>query len=206
MIAHGGRGFIEYIPGDFAWRGIHAPNDMVIHCLWVVGKAKSHGCGKALLQVCIDDAKQNGMHGVAVVTARSQLGLPDTKFFQKHGFKVVDNAPPELELATLKFGNAPDPKFLTDWAARCRDDGTGLKVIYTSQCPFAKGLADNLANLTKREKIPCTIRKLNTLKELRNDAPSAYGTFAMVAGARVLLHLYHQMTAARLRSLISGTR
>jgi hypothetical protein len=39
------RGFIEYIPGKNAWRGIDADGYMVIHCIWVVGQHKGHGYG-----------------------------------------------------------------------------------------------------------------------------------------------------------------
>ena len=38
-------GFIEYIPGEFAWRAVRAPGYLVIHCLWVVGKGKGKGYG-----------------------------------------------------------------------------------------------------------------------------------------------------------------
>ena len=41
------RGMIEYIPGEYNWRGIQANGWMVIHCIWVVGKAKGKGKGKA---------------------------------------------------------------------------------------------------------------------------------------------------------------
>ena len=34
------RGFIEYIPGEYAWRAVEAKGYMFIHCLWVVGKSK----------------------------------------------------------------------------------------------------------------------------------------------------------------------
>ena len=37
------RGFIEYIPGEFAWRPVYAPEYMFIHCLWIVGKSKGKG-------------------------------------------------------------------------------------------------------------------------------------------------------------------
>ena len=37
------RGMIEYIPGEYNWRGIQADGWMVIHCIWVVGKAKEKG-------------------------------------------------------------------------------------------------------------------------------------------------------------------
>ena len=37
------RGFIEYIPGEYAWRAIAAKGWMAVHCLWVVGKSKGKG-------------------------------------------------------------------------------------------------------------------------------------------------------------------
>ena len=37
------RGFVEYIPGEFAWRAVDAKGYMFIHCLWVVGKSKGQG-------------------------------------------------------------------------------------------------------------------------------------------------------------------
>jgi hypothetical protein len=33
-------GFVEYIPGEFAWRAIEAGGYLVVHCIWVVGKGK----------------------------------------------------------------------------------------------------------------------------------------------------------------------
>ena len=32
------RGFIEYLPGEYAWRAVHADGFMFIHCVWVVGR------------------------------------------------------------------------------------------------------------------------------------------------------------------------
>lgn len=60
-------GFIEYIPGEFAWRAVKAQGYMVIHCLWVVGKSKKKGYGSRLLNDCVTDAREMGMHGVAMV-------------------------------------------------------------------------------------------------------------------------------------------
>ena len=203
IIANGGRGFIEYIPGEVAWRGIHAPRYMVIHCLWVVGKAKGHGCGKALLVDCIADAKRAGMLGVAVVTARHQLGLADTRFFLNQGFQVVAQAPPNLDLATLKFKSGQDPEFLGDWDAKLKALGGELRVVYTSQCPFALGLADGMLKLAKAEGIPIQTVHLDSTSDVRREAPSAYGTFAVTANGHILSHLYHRMTAARLKTLMN---
>ena len=61
------RGFIEYIPSEYAWRAVDAKGYMFIHCLWVVGKSKGKGLAGVLLEECINDAKQSGMNGVAMV-------------------------------------------------------------------------------------------------------------------------------------------
>ena len=55
------RGFIEYLPGEYAWRAVEAKGYMFIHCLWVVGKSKGQGLGKRLLKECIKDAREAGM-------------------------------------------------------------------------------------------------------------------------------------------------
>ena len=63
------RGFIEYIPGEYAWRAVDAKGYMFIHCLWVVGKSKGRGLGGRLLKACIQEAREVGMHGVAMLTS-----------------------------------------------------------------------------------------------------------------------------------------
>ena len=39
-------GFIEYIPGEYAWRGIEAKGYLFIHCFWVIGRNRGHGYGR----------------------------------------------------------------------------------------------------------------------------------------------------------------
>ena len=75
------RGMIEYIPGEFNWRGIKADGWMVIHCLWVVGKQKKKGYGSKLLEHAINDAKEQGMYGVVGMSADKGGWLPNTKIY-----------------------------------------------------------------------------------------------------------------------------
>jgi len=63
------RGFIEYIPGEYAWRPVDAKGYMFIHCLWVVGRSKGKGLATVLLNECIKDAQKEGMKGVAMITS-----------------------------------------------------------------------------------------------------------------------------------------
>ncbi len=45
-----GKIFIEYEPIETAWVPINGKNYMYIYCLWVAGKFKGKGIGKALLE------------------------------------------------------------------------------------------------------------------------------------------------------------
>ncbi len=201
IITSGGRGFIEYVPGTYAWRGIQADDYMVIHCMWVVGRSKACGCGKALLAECIRDARAGGMAGVAVVSARGQLGLPPTSYFQKQAFEVVDTASPDLQLAVLKFRKAADPEFLGGWERKLRRLGTDLAVVCSPQCPYSESYVANVAMLSKKCGMSVNVVRLETLKQIREKSPSAYGSAAIVANRNVRLHLYHHLTEARLRKL-----
>jgi len=103
------RGFIEYVPGEYAWRGIDAKGYMVICCIWVVGRNKRKGYGTKLLLECIKDAK--GMKGVAVVTSNGGW-LPKNKLFIRNGFENADELPPDFELYVKRFSDsAPPPRF-----------------------------------------------------------------------------------------------
>src|SRR3954469_10949361 len=120
VIQRGGRGFIEYIPGRFAWRGIEAPNYMVIHCMWTEGRAAGKGHGKALLQACMRDARDAGLSGIAAVSAKGKVGLVDTDFFVHQGFHVVQ-ASCGMDLVALKFDHAAaDPHFSIDLKKKAR--------------------------------------------------------------------------------------
>lgn len=53
-------GFIEYVPGEYAWRAVDAQGYLFIHCIWVSPNAyKEHGYGygSRLVNECIKDAK-----------------------------------------------------------------------------------------------------------------------------------------------------
>jgi hypothetical protein len=48
--------FIEYIPGEYAWRAVNADGYMLIHCIWVVGSGKNKGYATRLLRLCEQEA------------------------------------------------------------------------------------------------------------------------------------------------------
>jgi GNAT superfamily N-acetyltransferase len=74
------RGFIEYIPGEYAWRAVNADGYMVIHCLWVVGRSKGKGFGALLLEECVGDAKKAAWTGWRWSRAKG-TGWPERDYF-----------------------------------------------------------------------------------------------------------------------------
>jgi GNAT superfamily N-acetyltransferase len=119
------RGFIEYIPGEHAWRSVYADGYLLIHCLWVVGKSKGQGFAAKLLEACLTDAKQMKLKGVALITSE-HVWLTGRRLFTKNGFECVDTAPPSFSLMVKKFGRHSSPRFTGDWEpAPARRTGTG---------------------------------------------------------------------------------
>lgn len=203
LIRSGGRGFIEYIPAEYAWRGVDAPGYMLIHCLAVGGRSQRKGCGSALLAACIADARAAGKLGVAAVTARDRSGLVDTGFYEYHGFHLVESVPPGIDLVALKFSACPNPKLLSGWKAKRAAFGKGLTVVSSPQCPFACEGAQQIVQLARDARIPVRSVRLKTLDQLRERAPSPYASFDLVYDGEVVANLSRTMSAARLRKLIA---
>jgi len=204
MVGRGDIGFIEYMPGKMAWRGIEAPSYMVIHCLWVNDRAKGKGVGKALLDTCISDARKARMHGIAAVTARDKAGFVDTDFFLHHGFHVVQTTPSGIDLVTLKFDVASaDPHFVNDLKKKAKALGDGLTVVSTPQCPYTYDGAQQIVSLAHANHISrARSLRLHTLAQVRQTAPSPYASFDIVYDGEVISNLFHCMSAERLCELV----
>ncbi len=183
------RGFIEYIPGEYAWRAIHAENYMVIHCLWVVGKSKKKGFGGLLLEECIKDAERSGKKGVAMVTSE-KVWMAKKKIFVKYGFESVDKAPPAFNLMVKKFTDVPSPTFAHQWEQKAARYDQGLTVITTPQCPYIHDSANMAMEFARERGIQCKVIELKSAREVRESAPSAYGVFSIVHNGVLLAYHY----------------
>jgi len=177
------RGFIEYIPSEYAWRGIKADGYMVIHCIWVIGKNKGHGYGTKLLQECLDDAR--GMNGV-VVTTSDKTWLPKKDLFVKNGFEKVDSKSPSFELYAKRLSDgAPLPKFNPVPRNRLQKYAEGITIFKSNQCPYADGYANLVTEIAKQAGIPCRIEHIECFKEAQNGV-DPYGTFYVMLNGKVL--------------------
>jgi ribosomal protein S18 acetylase RimI-like enzyme len=183
------RGFIEYIPGEKAWRAVRAKGWMVIHCLWVVGKSKGRGLGGLLVDECVKDARNDGLRGVAMVTTEGNW-LAGRKLFEKNGFVAVDAAPPAFALLAKPLEPGPLPSFPKDWAARAARFGPGLTVLRTDQCPYLPDAVANLLEAAARKRIKTRVVELKTAREVQTLSPSPYGTFAIVLDGKLVGYHY----------------
>lgn len=164
-LKQGGRGFIEYIPGEYAWRAVNAEDYMFIHCIWIVGQSRGKGYGSLLLNDCIKDAKKSGMKGVAMVTSERNWLVRKT-FLQKHGFESTAQYPP-FELMAMRFGNAPSPSFSGDFGQRLKKYGKDLTVIRSDQCPYINAGVKAALEAAKEVGIKAKIVELKSSEDVR---------------------------------------
>jgi len=178
-------GFIEYAPGEYAWRAVHAPGYLVIHCMWVVGSSKGKGYGSRLLDLVLSEAENLGMYGVVAVSSASTW-LARKGFFQQHGFEVVDYAPPTFELLVHRFDQGPLPSFPADWDDRLGRLPVGLVVYHSGQCPYHAMFVSSLSNAAAHMGLPFQAVELNSSWEARTLSPSAYGVFGVIYNGQLL--------------------
>jgi hypothetical protein len=82
-------GFLEYVPGEFAWRPVDAQGWLFIHCLGVSSASRRHsGLGSRLIRACVEEAKSNGSTGVAAIVSNG-LWMAGEEIFLNNGFKKV---------------------------------------------------------------------------------------------------------------------
>jgi hypothetical protein len=195
-------GYIEYIPGEYAWRGVEAGGYLFIHCLWNPSRRHQRlGRGSALIDACWNDAKEAGMNGVAVV-AREGPWLADRRLFLAKGFEVVDSAPPDYELLVRKLkATAADPVFKRGWDKKAARYDRGLTVIRSSQCPYIAKFASEIIETAEREYgIAPTVVDLESAIDAQN-APTPYAVFAVIYNGRLVAD--HQISRARFRNIMN---
>jgi ribosomal protein S18 acetylase RimI-like enzyme len=182
-------GFIEYLPGEHAWRAVHAAGTMAIHCIWVVGRHKGQGLAARLLDACLEDAEREGLDGVTMV-ASSGHWLAGRALFERHGFVAVDVAPPSFELLATDAAAATGPSFPTDWEARRSAFGDALTVVRTDQCPYLEDATRTVLAVGERLGLATDVVELDSAEAVRAASPSPYGVFGIVFHGRLLSYHY----------------
>jgi len=188
-LSQDGRGFIEYLPGEHAWRPVNAAGYMFIHCLWVVGQSRGKGYAARLLAECIADARRVRTRGVAMLTRKGNW-LLSPGFLAHHGFEVVARAAPDYELMALRFGRAVPPSLPDDWPDRARRFGRGLTIVRTDQCPYLDDAVKQALAVARARGLKTRVVELRSAADVRRRAPSPYGVFSLVLDGRLESHHY----------------
>lgn len=183
-----GKAFIEYMPGEKAWRPIVADGWLVIHCLWVSGQLAGHGHARALLASCIEDAQRQKRRGVAVATARTKRPfLSDPRFFAKHGFVETDRVGEFVVLARRLREGGPDPRFHEAVREPPRSTRGSFVGRYTDQCPFNAHWAGEVAAALRARGERAKVEHVRTREEAR-AVPSPLGAYGLDRDGRLVSH------------------
>ncbi len=190
-------GFIEYVPGKYAWRAVDAKGYMFIHCIWISkNKFKSKGIGSLLVEECIKDAKAQNLNGVTIVTSEGPF-MAGKKLFIKNGFKSVASVYPSFELMVKSFTNGPVPN-VNDWEVELKKY-QGLNIVYSKQCPWVARFIGEVSKIIKEESLKIKIIELKTPKDAQN-APSFYATFSLINNGKLLAD--HYISTTRFKNIL----
>ncbi|UCF65592.1 MAG: hypothetical protein JSW33_07090 [bacterium] len=192
-------GFIEYIPGEYTWRVVHAPEYLVIHCIWVESKKYSiKGMASALLRACLEEAKTGGYKGLAVVSSDGTW-MADKSVFLKNGFIRVDETPPHYQLLIHRLEPENVPSFPVNWEERLKRF-KGLKLIYTHQCPYIGKTLTEFVQLANMHGLKLDLVEVHSASEARDIMPSPYGVICLVYNGRLLVD--HPISKTRFKNIL----
>ena len=185
-----GKCFIEYIPAEYAWAPIDAPEYMYIDCLWVSGQFKGKGYSNLLMDACIKDAKEKNKKGLVILSSKKKQGfLSDPSYMKHRGFETVDTAAPYFELLYLPFEkNAKKPQFrqhLKNVQAETGRDG--FTIYYTDQCPFTAKYVPLLAHLAEDRQMPIHTVHITSCEQAQNT-PTPFTTFSLYYNDQFITH------------------
>ena len=190
-------GFIEYIPGEYAWRALDAKGYLFIHCIWIYpNNIKHKGFGSLLVDECIKDAMQKKKNGVAVI-AGDVTFMAKENLFIKNKFKVVEESGP-FRLLVKSFKKVPLPKFID--TEKQLKKYKGLNIIYSNQCPWVSKFILDIDKIVKKKNLDLKITELKTSKQAQN-APSKYSVFNLIYNGKILAD--HYISTTRFQNIIN---
>lgn len=184
-------GYIEYVPGEFAWRAVNASGYMFIHCLWVYpNNNKKKGLGSALLEEVEADARKAKMKGVAVISSDGAF-MANRDLFVKNGYTVKK----EMEKCQLLVKNfsGVQPALGFNNTTDARSNLKGWHMIFSSQCPWVARFVEESKPIIKEHGLNMNIRELTTAREAQH-APSVYSVFNLIRDGKLLADRYISTT------------
>jgi hypothetical protein len=189
-------GFIEYVPGEYAWRAVDASGYIFIHCLWVYKtNLRNRGLGSMLIKESINEAKKKKCYGVATVVSTGAF-MSDRDIYLNNGFRSIETSG-KFELLVLPLKKGKLPKF-KDWEAQLKKY-KGLNAVYSNQCPWVAKSIDVLSSAARKNGIELKITQLKTPGQAQN-APSIYSVFSLINNGKIIED--HYISETRFNNII----
>lgn len=184
-------GYIEYMPGEIAWRPVIAPNYFFIQCIVIFSnEIKNHGLGSVLVTECELDARKNFKSGICTMSSNGPW-VAKNYLFEKNNFTVAESLD-RFDLMIKAFDSiAPTPKII-DWTKK-QQYYNGWNLVYADQCPWHEKSVTDLLQSAKENGITLKIIKLETAQEAQN-APSGFATFSLIYNGKLLADHYISKT------------
>lgn len=198
----GYQGMLEYIPGKYAHRPVSADGYLFIHCVFVGFKKEFKGKGhaSALIETCIQEAREQGMLGVSIVTRKGSF-MVNSEIFLKKGFEIVDEAKPDFKLLALKFDEKSEsPTFRAEAFNNAEAYGDGLTILRSPQCPYTEKNVNAILETAKENfQLKTNLIEIEGA-EMAQRTPCAFGTFCMLYDGEVISH--HPISNKRFENII----
>jgi len=190
-------GFLEFVPGEYAWRPVEAQGWLFVHCLWVFSRGQRvGGIGCRLIQRCVEEARQAQAIGVVAMVSDGSW-MVGKSVYLKCGFTQIAEAD-RFQLVAYRLGDGPEPKF-RQLGSRYVDE-PGLQIVYSAQCPLLSKSVHDLAEVADECGLGLKITEMKTAHEAQ-DAPTYYGVFTLLWNGRVLSD--HYVSKTRFKSILA---
>ena len=189
-------GFLEYVPGEFAWRPVEAAGWLFVHCLWVYPRGrKVLGLGSRLIQACLAEARRQRKLGVAALVSDGPW-MAGREIFVKNGFKQIEQCDRfQLVVHPLRKGPVPRLRNIRGISRKA----CGLQLLYGAQCPMLAKSVTELSSIAAKHGLKLKVTLLRTAQEAQS-APSYYGVFNLLWNGRLLAD--HYVSKARFENLM----
>jgi GNAT superfamily N-acetyltransferase len=188
--------FLEYVPGECAWRPVDAKGWLFVHCLWVYSRGqKVGGLGSRLIQACVDEARQARATGVAAMVSDGPW-MAGKQVYLKNGFGQIAEAD-RFQLITYRLREGPEPRFRDISGNTAKFPG--LHIVYAAQCPMLPKSVNDLSEMAAEHGLELKVTVLRSAREAQN-APSYYGVFSLLWNGRLLSD--HYVSKGRFKNIL----
>ncbi len=199
---NGVQGMIEYVPGEYCWRPVSATGYMFIHCIFVGFKKQYKGKGFAsmLLEQCENDAAEQGMNGVAVVTRKGSF-MAGKELFEKRKFVTVGRAGSDFELLVKQFDRGSDlPSFMPHLENGLKKFKKGLTILRAFQCPYTVKNVREMAEFALNEYgLEIKVVEIKTPAQAQKS-PCPFGTFCVIHNGEIVAE--HPISKGRFANIL----